>query len=85
MIASSRDVSILQDDFNHDDYMQYLDDYDRQYSRDISVSLEGAGGSLEDNTPVWRYRKTRGIKLLKPLTLFATCPLSASRIYRRFR
>ncbi|KAH0536731.1 hypothetical protein FGG08_006439 [Glutinoglossum americanum] len=51
MVASSRDVGVLRDDFNYDDYMLYLDDYNRQYGRDIPASLEDAGGSPEGNTP----------------------------------
>ncbi|KAI9765838.1 MAG: hypothetical protein M1840_007120 [Geoglossum simile] len=49
MIASSRNVDALQDNFNYDDYMLYLDDYDHQYGRDIPAPLEDAGGSQEDN------------------------------------
>ncbi|KAI9765984.1 MAG: hypothetical protein M1840_006991 [Geoglossum simile] len=50
MIAS-RDVGALQDDFNYDNYIRYLDDYDCQYGRDIQATLEDAGGSPEDNAP----------------------------------
>ncbi|KAI9763373.1 MAG: hypothetical protein M1840_000565 [Geoglossum simile] len=49
MIASSRNAGALQDDFNYDDYMLYLDDHDRQYDRDIPAPLEDTGGSQEDN------------------------------------
>ncbi|KAI9763426.1 MAG: hypothetical protein M1840_000507 [Geoglossum simile] len=52
MIASPRDVGVLQDDFNHDDYMQYLNDYDCQYGREVPGPPEDAGGSPEDNTPL---------------------------------
>ncbi|KAI9766955.1 MAG: hypothetical protein M1839_004663 [Geoglossum umbratile] len=52
MVASSRDAGALQDDFNHDDYMLYLDDYDRQYSRDIRTPPEDASGSPENDAPI---------------------------------
>jgi hypothetical protein len=60
MIASSRDVGALQDEFSHDNYMLYLDNHDHQHGRDISTPLESAGGSPEDNAPLQAGRIQAG-------------------------